>query len=177
MQMRALTAREIVGSTSANLRISPHRLCKRAHNLVRGDASCWRKTMIRLVTLALIGALAPMLVIGAIGAMIILMTAPVAVVYTFAFVALTPILGLLLWRLLHSMRPSEALGEFVDRVTDLARLILSSKSDRESSDGGTSLPAPMHVPMSMHLGISVVGRGTNMQLTSRPKAKCRSRQL
>jgi len=66
--------------------------------------------MIRLVLLALLGSAAPILIMGAVPSAIVLITAPLALIYVFAFVALTPLCGLVLCRVLPPRFISSASG-------------------------------------------------------------------
>ncbi len=71
--------------------------------------------MVRLFMLAVMGALAPVLLVGAIPSVIVLMAAPPAFIYVFAFIALTPLCGVVVWRVAPPLRNSEALAELVNR--------------------------------------------------------------
>jgi hypothetical protein len=74
--------------------------------------------MIRLLLLAIMSAVAPVLIVGAIPSVIVLTAAPPAFIYLFAFVALTPMCGAVVWRILPPLRNSEALGQLVNRVAN-----------------------------------------------------------
>jgi hypothetical protein len=86
--------------------------------------------MIRLVILAVMGTLAPILIAGAFASTIVLMTAPLALIYVLAFVALTPISGLVLWRVLSSFRHVEPVGGFIHRRLSSATALNASVTHR-----------------------------------------------
>ena len=95
--------------------------------------------MIRLFLLAIMGAIAPVLVVGAIPSLIVLMAAPPAFIYVFAFIALTPMCGVVVWRVLPPVRNSEALGELISRVANAGDWVFMARMTRRSN-GVTSLP-------------------------------------
>ena len=96
--------------------------------------------MVRLFLMAVMGAVAPVLVVGAVPSLIVLMAAPPAFIYVFAFVALTPMCGIVVWRILPPVRNSEAIGEIINRVANAGDLAFLSITVRRSNRA-TSLPS------------------------------------
>ena len=96
--------------------------------------------MIRLFLLATMGALAPVLIVGAIPSVIVLMAAPPAFIYMFAFVALTPMCGVLVWRILPPLRNSETLGELVSKVANASDSAFVARAVRRTNRAA-SLPS------------------------------------
>jgi hypothetical protein len=94
--------------------------------------------MVRLFMLAIMGALAPALLVGAIPSVIVLMAAPPAFIYVFAFIALTPLCSAVLWRVAPPLRNSEALAELINRVAKGDSVLMARLARR--SDRLTSLP-------------------------------------
>jgi len=99
--------------------------------------------MIRLFLMAVMSAMAPILIVGAVPSLIVLMAAPPALIYVLAFFALTPMCGLVVWRVVPPVRKSEALGELISRVAnagDSAFLLIAVRNMRRSSRAA-SLPS------------------------------------
>ncbi len=93
--------------------------------------------MVRLFILAILGALAPVLLVGAIPSVIVLMAAPPALIYVLAFIALMPLCGAVVWHVLPPLRNSEALTELVNRVSNAGDSIFVARIARARL---TSLP-------------------------------------
>jgi hypothetical protein len=93
--------------------------------------------MVRLFILAIMGAVAPVLLVGAIPSVIVLMAAPPAFIYVFAFIALTPLCGAVVWRVLPPLRNSEALAEIFNRIANAGDSVLVARIARARL---TSLP-------------------------------------
>ena len=89
--------------------------------------------MIRLFLLAIMAAVAPVLIVGAIPSVIVLMAAPLAFIYVFAFVALTPMCGLVVWRIMPPLRNSETLGELVSKVANARDSSFIARAVRRTS--------------------------------------------
>jgi len=96
--------------------------------------------MVRLFLLAVMGAAAPIFVVGAIPSVIVLMAAPPAFIYLFAFVALTPTCGLVIWRILPPIRNSRALGDLINMVANAGDSAFLAKEARRANRV-TSLPS------------------------------------
>lgn len=101
--------------------------------------------MIRLFLLAVMGAVAPVLIVGAIPSLIVLMAAPPAFIYIFAFIALTPMCGAVVWRVLPPVRNSETFGELINRVANAGDWVFVARMVRRSSRV-TSLPRVPSLP-------------------------------
>jgi hypothetical protein len=98
--------------------------------------------MVRLFLLAIMGAVAPVLIVGAIPSAIVLMAAPPAFIYVFAFVALTPMCGVLVWRILPPLRNSETLGEIVSKVANAGDSAFVARAVRRTNRAA-SLPSDL----------------------------------
>ncbi|MFY9657491.1 MAG: hypothetical protein WAK01_13075 [Methylocystis sp.] len=97
--------------------------------------------MVRLFILfAISGAAAPILIVGAIPSLIVVMAAPPAIIYVFAFIALTPVCGLLVRRVLPLDRNAQALGELVNVVANARNSALLARAARQANRL-TSLPS------------------------------------
>ena len=72
--------------------------------------------MVRLFLFAIMGAAAPIFIVGAIPSVIVLLAAPPAFIYVLAFVALTPMCGIVVWRILPPVRNSPAIGGLIQLV-------------------------------------------------------------
>jgi len=96
--------------------------------------------MIRLFLFAIMGAVAPVLIVGAIPSLIVLMAAPPAFIYMFAFIALTPMCGAVVWRVVPPLRNSERLGELINRVANVGDSAFLSITVRRSNRA-PSLPS------------------------------------
>ena len=97
--------------------------------------------MVRLVVLFPIsGAAAPILIAGAIPSLIVVLAAPAAIIYMFAFVALTPVCGLLVWRVLPLDRNAQALGELVNVLASARNSTMVTRAARQANRL-TSLPS------------------------------------
>jgi hypothetical protein len=90
--------------------------------------------MVRLLVLFVIsGAAAPILIAGAIPSLIVVMAAPPAIIYAFAFVALTPMCGLLVSRLLPLDRNAQALGELINFLASARHSTLMARAARQAN--------------------------------------------
>ncbi len=96
--------------------------------------------MTRLFLLAIMGAVAPVLIVGAIPSAIVLMAAPPVFIYVFAFVSLTPMCGAVVWRILPPLRNSEALGELVSKVANASDSAFVARAVRRTNRAA-SLPS------------------------------------
>jgi len=97
--------------------------------------------MVRLfIIFAISGAAAPILIVGAIPSLIVVMAAPPAIIYVFAFIALTPVCGLLVWRILPLDRNAQALGELVNVLANAKHSALLARAARQANRL-TSLPS------------------------------------
>jgi hypothetical protein len=97
--------------------------------------------MVRLFILfAISGAAAPILIVGAIPSLIVVMTVPATIIYVFAFIALTPVCGLLVWRILPLDRNAHALGDLVNVVASARTSALVGRAARQANRL-TSLPS------------------------------------
>ena len=97
--------------------------------------------MARLFILfALSGAAAPILIAGAIPSLIVVMAAPPAMIYMLAFVALTPVCGLFVRRILPLDRNAQALGELVNVLASARNATLATRAARQPNRF-TSLPS------------------------------------
>ena len=112
--------------------------------------------MIRLVLLAYLGAAAPILIMGAVPSAIVLIAAPLALIYVLAFVALTPLCGLLLWRVLPTIRFVEPIGAFIAGDANSSSSVPKSQGGPEEA---AFVPAPTPASRLLHLEINANGRG------------------
>ncbi len=97
--------------------------------------------MVRLFILfAISGAAAPILIAGAIPSLIVVLAAPPAIIYMFAYVALTPVCGLLIWRVLPLNRNAQAIGDLVNVVASARTSPLVARAAR-GANRLTSLPS------------------------------------
>jgi len=89
--------------------------------------------MVRLFLFAIMGAAAPILIVGALPSAILLMAAPPAFIYLFAFVALTPMCGVLVWCILPPVRKSQAIGELINIVASAGDQALVARAARRAN--------------------------------------------